>query len=342
MKMAQKISDISEFELIGIIEELINSLTEKPSGLTLGTGDDTAAFNPEPGYEVLITCDSMVEGRHFLKEFISPFDIGRRAMVMNISDIGAMGGIPLYAVVSLGLNPSAAVMEVEHIYKGFIQELNPFNACIAGGNITRIDGPSFIDITLIGKVERDHIIRRSTARSGDVVMVTGFPGQAAAGWRILKDHGIKNKSEYKMLVDSYLRPKHRAREGRALSESGLINSMIDLSDGLAGDLNHICEKSGVGVEIYQDRLPVSECLDSLARYYNLGRYELPLGASDDYELIFTCVPDRAKDAERLLLEFDCPVSQVGRIIPADGEMYIMSQDGTKKRLQPSGWDHFSR
>lgn len=340
--MVQKVSDISEFELIRMIEELINSLMEKPSGLTLGTGDDTAVFKPEPGYEILITCDSMVEDRHYIKEFMSPFDIGRRAMVMNISDVGAMGGTPLYAVVSLGLNPSAFLTDVEGFYKGFIHELNPFKACIAGGNITCVDGPSFIDITLIGQVERKNIARRSTARPGDAVMVTGFPGQAAAGLHILQDHGRKNKSEYKLLVDAYLRPEHRAVEGKTLSEAGLASSMIDLSDGFTGDLNHICEKSSVGVEIDRKILPVSDYLDSMARQYNLDKYKLILGASDDYELIFTCPPEKAEEAARLLSEFNCPVSQVGKIVHPDDGMCLILENGTRNSLEPSGWDHFSR
>ncbi|MFC1840272.1 thiamine-phosphate kinase [Thermodesulfobacteriota bacterium] len=340
--MTQKISDISEFELIEMIEKLINSQVNKSPGLTLATGDDTAVFNPEPGYEILITCDSMVEGRHFIKKLMSPIDVGRRAMVMNISDIGAMGGTPLYAVVSLGLTPSTPVKDVEDIYKGFFYELAPFNACIAGGNITGIDGPSFIDITLTGKVEKKHIALRSTAKPSDVVMVTGFPGQSAAGCHILQDHDTNNKSEYKTLVDSYLRPEHRAGEGKALAESGLIRSMIDLSDGLAGDLNHICQKSGVGAEIYQNMLPLSESLGKMARHYGLNQYDLILGASDDYELIFTCLPERAEEAENLLSEFNCPVSQVGRIVHPDDGSHLILENGAKESLDPSGWDHFSK
>lgn len=340
--MTQKISDISEFKLIGIIEEILKSPMSNARGLVLGTGDDTAIFTPEPGYEILVTCDSMIEGRYFLKDFMSPIDIGRRAMVMNISDIGAMGGTPVYALVSLGLDPSTPVKDVKEFYKGFLYELDPFNACIAGGNITRIEGSSFIDITLIGKIKEKYATLRSTARPGDAVMVTGFPGQAAAGLHILQDHDCKEKSEYNILIESYLRPGHRANEGKALSESGLVNSMIDLSDGFTGDLNHICERSGVGVEIYQDMLPLSGSMDSVTEYYNLNKYDFVLGASDDYELIFTCPPENAKKVKNILSEFNCPVSQVGRIVQPDDGMSLILENGTKESLEPSGWDHFSK
>ncbi len=339
--MVQRISGISEFKLIRIIEKLINPLNKKSRGLILGPGDDSAVFTPGPGSEILVTCDSMIEDRHYIKGSISPFDMGRRAMVMNISDIGAMGGTPLHAFVSLGLNPSTPVADVEEIYRGFISQLEPFGASIAGGNITRIDGPSFVDITLIGEVEKKHIIVRSNAGPGDAVMVTGFPGQAAAGCRILIDRNPESKPECKALVDSYLRPEHRAKEGKALAESGLITSMIDISDGFTGDLGHICEKSGAGADIYQAMLPRSDSLELAARYYNIDVFELILGASDDYELIFTCPPENSLKAVTLLSEFDCPVSKVGVIASPGDEMTIVMEDGSRKKLHPSGWDHFS-
>lgn len=340
--MTQKISDISEFKLIEIIEKMINSHNEKSRGLTIGPGDDTAAFKPEPGHEILITADSMVEGRHYIKEYISPVDIGRRAMVMNISDIGAMGGIPLCALVSLGLNPSMPVEDVEGIYEGFMKELIPFKASIAGGNITGVDGASFIDITLVGEIEKKHMVLRSTARPNDVVMVTGFPGQSAAGCRVIKNNDPDKISEYKSLVDSYLRPKHRAREGRDLALSGLISSMIDLSDGLAGDLSHICNRSRVGAEIYQDMLPVSDPMVGIAEDCKIDKYDLILGASDDYELIFTCSPENAEGVEKILSELNCPLSQVGKIVDQADGMSLILKNGTKKSLKPSGWDHFSK
>jgi len=340
--MTQKVSDIGEFELIEMIKKIINPMKEKTTGLVLGPGDDTAVFTPEPGHEILITCDSMVEGRHYLKKIMSAFDIGRRAMVMNVSDIGAMGGKPGYALVSLGLNPSTPVKDVEDIYKGFIYELDPFNACIIGGNITKVDGSSFIDITLVGLAKKKHVVLRSTAKPDDVVMVTGFPGQSAAGYMVLVDDDLKDKSDHKPLTDAYLRPQHRAIEGKALAESGLISAMIDLSDGFTGDLNHICEESRVGVEIYQEMLPLSDSLDRMIHYYNLDKYDVILGTSDDYELIFTCPPENAEDVEHILLELNCPVSRVGRIVsPAHG-LHIILKNSTKKKLHPAGWDHFSK
>ncbi len=131
--MTEKIRDIGEFGLIGRISDLLDRDGIRSERVTLGIGDDTASFLPRPGYEVLVTCDAMVEGRHYLSEHISPFDLGRRAMTVNISDIGAMGGRPVYALISLGLKAEMLVHDVEEMYRGFLAELNPFKACYHRG-----------------------------------------------------------------------------------------------------------------------------------------------------------------------------------------------------------------
>jgi len=243
--MAETIADIGEFGLIDRIHQLIKKRGIKLPATTLGMGDDTASFSPRPGFEILLTCDCLVEGRHFLTEFISPFNLGRRAMSINISDIGAMGGLPLYALISLGLKAEMLVAEVEAIYEGFLKELNPFKASILGGNITKVKNATFIDITLIGQVKKGKIILRSTARPGDLILVTGFPGQAAAGLKLLQQSRSKVTLQKNPLVQAYTIPSHRAWEGSAIARSGLASAMIDTSDGLLGDLGHICQASGV-------------------------------------------------------------------------------------------------
>ena len=155
--MTETLADLGEFGLIDRIDELIRKHGTGTPGLTLGLGDDAAAFRPHPDYELLLTCDSVVEGRHYLPGRISPFDLGRRAMALNISDIGAMGGRPLSALVSLGLRAETPVAEVEDMFRGFIEELNPFGASIIGGNLTEAVAAAFIDVTLIGQVRPDRL-----------------------------------------------------------------------------------------------------------------------------------------------------------------------------------------
>ena len=147
--MPETLADLGEFGLIRRIDELIRREGVQTSGLTLGIGDDAAGFRPREGQELLVTCDCIVEGRHWLPDRITPQDLGRRAMTLNISDIGAMGGRPLYALVSLGLKTGTMATYVEAMFRGFLAELNPFKAAIIGGNLTKSNNGLFIDITLI-------------------------------------------------------------------------------------------------------------------------------------------------------------------------------------------------
>jgi thiamine-monophosphate kinase len=262
--MSKTLADIGEFGLIHRIHELLKKEGVQAPDVTLGIGDDTASYRPRKGYEQLITCDCVVEGRHYLSEFITPLDLGRRAMTMNLSDIGALGGKPLYALVSLGLKDDMLVSDVEDIYLGFIMELNPFSASIIGGNVTKTMDATFIDITLIGEVEKDKITRRSTARVGDTILVTGYPGQAAAGLRLMRQSKPTKELIDHPLVRAFNTPSHRVIEGQAVADSMLASAMIDTSDGFLGDLGHICQESGVGATLIQEQFPISEILRQTA------------------------------------------------------------------------------
>ena len=338
--MGLKVSDVGEFELIERIQRIIKNSSCRPGNLIHGIGDDTAVFSPEPGQEMLVTCDSMVEGYHYLKGHITPYEIGKRAMVMNISDIGAMGGKPLYALVNAGLTHSESVRNIEELYRGLISELEPFGASIIGGNITKVSGSRIIDITLIGSVKKESMVLRSGAGVGDSIMVTGWPGRSAAGYWLVSN-GISESVQNEILVDAYVRPQHRAKEGYAIAESGKITSMIDLSDGLSSDLSHICEKSKVGAELQEDMLPSCEAMDLLSGVQGMGVCDFILGASDDYELLFTCLPKDRQEITAILSGFDCHVSHIGNIVPGSEGITFVSKSGKKKKLEKKGWDHFA-
>ncbi len=335
--MVLKVSDIGEFELIERIQKIIDGSGSRPGNLIRGIGDDTAVFSPEPGQEMFVTCDSMVEGYHYLDDHITPFEIGKRAMVMNISDIGAMGGKPLYALVTVGLTPSESVGCIEDIYRGLISELKPFDASIIGGNITKVKEGRIIDITLMGSGKREHMVLRSGARDGDSIMVTGRPGRSAAGYWLVKN-GVPESGQNKVLFDAYVRPEHRAKEGHALALSGKITSMIDLSDGLSSDLFHICEKSKVGAELMVDMFPECDAMDGMAGLYDINPLDFVLGASDDYELLFTCPPEYRTEVNDILDGLNCPVAHIGNIISAQG-ITILTKSGKKEKLSRNGWDH---
>jgi thiamine-monophosphate kinase len=339
--MPERVGDIGEFGLIRRIGDLVNKEGIRSERVTLGIGDDTASFVSRPGYELLVTCDCVVEGRHYLPGKISPLDLGRRAMTLNISDIGAMGGKPLYALISLGLKVDILVHDVEEMYRGFLQELNPFGASIVGGNLTKSGNGMFIDITLIGEVEQGKGVRRSGASPGDAILVTGYPGQAAAGLQLLLRTPEDSSILGHPLVKIYNTPSHRAQAGEAIAKAGRATAMIDTSDGFLGDLGHICEESGVGADLFKEKLPVSDDLRMAALILHQDPYELFLGDSDDYELVITCRPPDVAVLRSVIAQC-CPVllTEVGRITDEAGKITLLLRDGERRPVKRSGWDHF--
>lgn len=343
MAIPETLADIGEFGLIDRIHRLLKEIGVMTSGVTMDIGDDAASFKPRSGYELLLTCDSLVEGRHYLPQHISPLDLGRRAMAVNISDIGAMGGNPLCALISLGLKSETSVTDVEDMYRGFAEELNPFQASIIGGNFTKSQQAVFIDITLIGEAKRENIMLRSSARIGDVILVTGFPGQAAAGLLLLQKAKTSENAHAHSLINAYNVPKHRAREGQSIALTGKANAMIDTSDGFLADLGHICEASQTGAVLIQDRLPISHELEKAADELGMDPFQLFLGESDDYELIVTCQPENASYVRSAVEAVgQTPIHEVGRITDAVEDIQLELPDGKKYPIDLQGWNHYKR
>jgi len=341
--LSKTVADVGEFGLIHRIQKFLQQEGVQAPGMILGIGDDTASFQARSGYDMLVTCDCLVEGRHYLPDYITPLDLGRRAMIVNISDIGAMGGQPLYALVSLGLKADMLVADVEAMYRGFVMELNPFKASIIGGNITKMDNIIFTDITLVGEVKKGELMLRSSARVGDVIFITGCPGQAAAGLQLLFHSQSTEDLQEHPLARAYITPSHRAREGQGIARSGYATAMIDTSDGFLGDLGHICKESGVGAELIQEKFPITKDLRQAAEQLKLDPYELFLQESDDYELIFTCLPDKVSQIRSIIASIsDVSVTEVGKITETVGDIQLRLSDGSQRRIAPAGWDHFTK
>lgn len=340
--MKATLAKSGEFGLLDRIQRLLEEEGRGAFSPTVGIGDDTAAFAPRPGFELLLTCDCMVEGRHFSFTHMTPIEIGRRAMVMNISDIGAMGGTPFCAVVSLGLRAETPVVDVEAMYRGFLAALNPLGVAIVGGNLAGSEDGLFIDVTMLGEVEKGLMVKRSGARTGDVILVSGYPGQASAGLQMLLAEEQSAESARNPLVRAYTRPDHRAREGRAAAQTRCATAMIDISDGLVGDLGHICRASGTGAVLEQDLLPISAALREAAVRWDCDPHELVLRESDDYELLITCPPE---DAGRLCSAISAcsrvPVSQIGSLTDPQKGIMLHLPDGSWRSPAATGWNHFT-
>ena len=292
---------------------------------------------------MLLTCDIQVEGRHFRFEHITPYQLGRRSMAVNLSDIGAMGGKPTYALVSLGLPADFPVKNYDRLFEGMRDELLPHGARIVGGNLAQTRDFLVVDVTLLGEVDRSRVLTRGGARVGDRIFVTGKVGASGAGFQVLSAFGKRFPPRYKGLVARHLSPTPRADLGRRIAHAGIATAMIDLSDGVAGDLYHVCTRSGVGAEIHEDRLPLPERIGEVAAKAGRSVIDLALHSGEDYELLFT-VPPRiaAETVQSVFGGSGVPVTEIGTIVGRDDGYILVDSRGNRSPLEPAGWDHFRR
>lgn len=339
-KTEERIADIGEFGLIERIQKFIP--TAKHRNLILGIGDDAAVIKMNKNRVLLVTCDIQVEGQHFRWDYITPFQLGKRAMAVNLSDIAAMGGEPTFVLVSLALPESCPVHCIDDLYAGMQQECTAYQTHIVGGNMSRSDSHFVIDITLLGEAPAGKFLPRHSARVGDRIFVTGTPGKAAAGFAVLAKYGRAFPELYAAWVNAHLQPAARVRLGQQIARSGWATAMIDLSDGLANDLGHICTRSHVGAEIFQSQLPTITALPNLHTITHQTPTEMALHGGEDYELLFTVKPETAGEHIRKLAhESGVPITEIGQILPYETGLHLIDEMNRRFPIEPTGWDHFS-
>ena len=334
-----RITEIGEF---GLIDRVARSLPAPGEGVVAGIGDDAAVLRISDGLYLLTTCDIQVEGVHFLKDKITPQQLGRKAVAINLSDIASMGGKPRYLTVSLTLPKETAVEYVDGLYEGIRHECEACGVDVVGGNMATSPAHIVVDTFLVGEVEAERLLLRSGARVGDRVLVTGSPGDSAAGLALLLNpEATCAEVHRRRVLEAHLTPQARLSEGRAIALSGLATAMIDVSDGTVSDIGHICEMSHVGARLWADSLPVSEATQAVARATGKEALELALQGGEDYELLFTAPAERADELARLVRrETDTPVTVIGEIVPAAEGITLLRADGTRTSLRRGGWDHF--
>ncbi len=325
----------------GLIQKLTSELKVKNRDVIVGIGDDCAVLSFDKNYFELLTCDVQVAGRHFVLENLEPENIGHKAIAINISDIAAMGGLPTVCLVSLILPKNISTDFVQRIYKGIDRICSRYNIQVTGGNIS--SGKDLaIDIFMLGKVKKSNLLLRSGANIGDDVLVTGTLGDAAAGLFIAKDKKLLSVKT-RRLLQRQLAPNPRIGESKLVAESGMATAMIDVSDGLSGDICHICEKSNVGVEIYGDKLPVTKDVLEFSQKVKRNPYDLAFNGGEDYELLFTSRPE---DAKFLISEVkkrtNTEVKIIGKILPKKMGRWLVTKDEKRVTLKSGSWDHLRK
>jgi thiamine-monophosphate kinase len=331
-----RVRDLGEFQLI---DRLLAQLRKGPATIILGPGDDAAAVAPTPGKLLLATSDSQVEGRHFKLDRGTAAQLGRRLAAVNLSDIAAMGGQPRWALISLCLPSSIEVTFVENFYSGLTAELARFDAQIIGGNLSGSE-ELILDLSLLGEVDSSTLMRRSGARVGDAIFVTGTLGASAAGRAVLDANLTESKSA-QTVITAHLTPEARVAAGRVIAESRLASAMIDVSDGFAQDLGHICAASNCGFSILAESIPIAASTREVAGALGLDPLQWALTGGEDYELIVTAAEGRAAEL-RDSVEANGGVSltRVGTVLQSAAGRWLEQADGSRVALAPGGWDHF--
>jgi thiamine-monophosphate kinase len=328
---------MTEFDLI----EALRVRTQVLRGdVALGIGDDAALLDVPDGMQLVACTDTLVAGVHFLAD-TDPADLGWKSLAVNLSDLAAMGADPAWALLALTL-PEADDGFVERFGEGFAELAARHRVALVGGDTTQ--GPLSITVTALGVVPKGEAVTRSGARAGDAVFVTGTLGDAAGALRLSRDPrpGVRDPNQEgasrsrSTLFQRMHRPEPRVAAGLALR--GVASACIDVSDGLLADLGHVCEASGVGIEIEVDALPVSAALRGA--FDETSCREFALAGGDDYELALSVPEERASELSRRFAAVGCAATRIGRVTAEPGTR-VLDADGNTIATPHAGWEHFS-
>lgn len=303
------------------------------AGLTLGIGDDAALVAVPPGQELILTTDLSIEGVHFTPALHPPEAVGHRALARSLSDIAAMGGTPRYSLISLAISARTRRAWLEGFFDGLFALGRRYGVAVIGGDTAIVNGPCGVDVVVAGEVPRGQALRRSGARPRDRIFVSGRLGMAALGLRLLPSRTQIRKPVERAARRAHLFPQPQCALGQFLSKQSLATALMDLSDGLSIDLRRLCEASGVGADLFADRIPappIPDVEDAL---------ELALHGGEDYQLLFTVSPAKSSKIPRQFGRI--PLCCIGEIRSSHG-IDLIAPNGKTSPVETRGYDHFSR
>ena len=333
-----QVKDLGEFGLIGLLNAMIveqrSELDHRSASdfaLLVDTGDDTAAWKSSEATE-LFTTDTVVEDVHFTRTTTPWEDLGWKSVASNISDVAAMGGLPLYALVTLGLPPETEVSHIRQLYRGMLEIGNQYGVALVGGDVVR-SPVVFVTVSLTG-VHSGQPMLRSAAKAGDEIAVTGLLGGSAGGLRLMLDNLQVPTEAADYLRRCHRRPEPSVAQGRILAGAG-VSAAMDVSDGLAADLSKLCFASGLAARLNTDHLPVHPLLKQT---FTEDFLDLALNGGEDYGLLFTAAPELM---EQVIPELPGEAVVVGEILAGvPGSVSVVDASGVEHAAGSGGWDHF--
>lgn len=335
---------IQEFPLIRQLQRR----HERPSPLIRkGIGDDAAVISIPAGEWTVLTTDLLTEGIHFDLRTAPPASVGYRAAMANLSDVAAMGAAPRFLLVSIAIPPALRAADIHALYRGLMSACDQYEVRLIGGDTSASRRGLFLSITLIGTTPRGHALFRSGARTGDSIYVTGTLGDSLAGLHLLTNRRAPRRgtqlttADRNFLIDRHRHPTARVREGLWLNNSQLATAAIDLSDGLSGDLRHVCEASRVGADIHLASLPVSPACRAYADRQKMDPGALALAGGEDYELLFTVAARDERTLERQARARRFQITKIGTIRPQRSGLQSVPPDGRKAPLPATSYRHFT-
>lgn len=337
-------TEIKDYGEFGLIHHLTKNIELQNASSILGVGDDAAVID-HFGKQTVITTDLLIEGVHFDLSYTPLKHLGYKSVVVNLSDIYAMNATPTQITLSIGLSSRFSVEAIEEFYEGVYVACEEYGVDLIGGDTSASQKGFIISVTAIGEVVPEKIVKRSTAQKGDLICCSGDLGGSYIGLlflerekKIFLEHpqiqpDLENES---YVIGRLLKPKARKDIHQFLEENNILpTSMMDISDGLSSELLHICEKSGVGCMIYEDKLPVSEDSRNAAYKFEIDPTACALSGGEDYELLFTINQD---DYEKLTLNEQ--ISVIGYVTDAAEGAKIKTKGGNLHNITAQGWNAF--
>tara|TARA_Y100001968_G_C19451970_1_gene769361 strand:+ start:4276 stop:5307 length:1032 start_codon:yes stop_codon:yes gene_type:complete len=341
-KNLNAISTIGEF---GLIDKLTKDITINHKSTSKGIGDDAAVIN-KGKLETVLSTDMLIEGVHFDMVFTPLKHLGYKAVAVNVSDICAMNATPTQLLVSIGMSSKYSLEAIEEIYDGIKHAAKIYKLDIIGGDITTNPAGLAISITAIGEAEKKDIVYRSGAKENDLIVVSGDLGGAYMGLNILKrEKEVWNSnptiqpdlSGNDYILERQLKPEARIDVIKLLNELKIKpTSMIDISDGLASELIHLCKQSKKGCQLFEDKIPIDPTTHKTALEFNINPTTCALNGGEDYELLFTV---DLKDYDKI--KTNPNFSVIGHINNAESGTNLITNGGNSTPLTAQGWDHFS-